>query len=77
MKYEYGQQWDLVATDAKNFFTSWTPSMIKWIVGIHHYGERIKCAHKSNTTAACPVCGEIEDLDHFLLCENNGNKREE
>ena len=32
---------------------------------------------KSNTTSACPLCGEIKYWDHILLCEQNKNKRDE
>ena len=37
----------------------------------------IKKIEKSDKKAACPACGDTEDWDHVLLCEQNKNKREE
>ena len=76
MKHKYGEQWNIIDTDARNVFASCTPSMIKCTAGINQYGERIKKIDKSNKTAVCPICGEIEDWDHVLLCEHNKNNRE-
>ena len=65
MQHKYGEQWDLINLDTRNVFASCTPIMIKCILRTNNYGERIKCAHKSKTTSACPLCGEIEDCNHF------------
>ena len=77
VQHKHGEQWDLIDVDARKVFANFTPSMIKDVTGINHYGERIKCIDKSNKTAACSSCSEIEDWDHVLLCEQNNNKRKE
>ena len=35
MKHKYGEQWNIIDTDARNIFASCTPSMIKCIGGIN------------------------------------------
>ena len=74
MQHENGEQLDLLDRHAKNFFIRCTPSMMKCVVGINHYGERIKCIDKINETAACPLCGEIEDWNHFYCMKIIGIK---
>ena len=70
-------RWDLIGTEGRQAFVSFTLIMIKCVVGINHNGEIIKCMCKSNTTSACLLCGEIEYWDRVLLFEHNKNKREE
>ena len=50
MKYEYGEQWDVIDVDARNIFTYCTPSLIKCIAGVNLYRERIKTIDRSNKT---------------------------
>ena len=61
MKHKSGEQLCVMHIDARKVFASCKPSMIKCIAGINHYWERIKRMDNSNTTTACPSCGEIED----------------
>ena len=71
------EQRDLLDTHSRHVFTRFAPSIIKCITGINKCGEIIMCIDNSNAIAACPLCGEIEYLNHLLLCENNRNKRKE
>ena len=60
-----------------NVFSSCTPRMIKCVVGINNYGNKIITIDKRNTTAIFPACGTNEDWEHVALCKNNKYKREE
>ena len=55
-------------------FVSCVPSMIKYIAGINHYGNRIRMTCKSNATATCPVYDENEGWDYGVLHEKNKKK---
>ena len=61
IKHKHGEKWDVIDIDARKVFASWTPSLIKCIAVINHYGEKIKSMHESKISEVCPSCGEIED----------------
>ena len=77
MKHKHGEQWCWIDADTTNILVSCVPSMIKWVIGMNYYGEMINHMEKSNTKAACSLCGEIEDWDHMFLCEQNKNEKQE
>ena len=62
MQHKYGEQWELIDAQARNVFTSFTPSMIKWISVINHYRNMIRKIDKSNVTVLLPVRRENERL---------------
>ena len=59
-----------MGTEARNEFSSSTPSMIKFVAVINHYGNIIKNIYKRNATSVRPECGADEDWEDVILCEN-------
>ena len=70
MQHKCGEKWELIDIEARNVFTRCTPSMIKCVAGINHYGKRIRTIDKENVTAEYTVCVENEYWKHAVLCAN-------
>ena len=77
MQHEHGEQWELIDSNARNVFTSCTPSMSTCITGINHYRQINRMTDKSNSTAACSACSDNEDWDHVVSREKSKDSREE
>ena len=71
LHHKHREKWGLMGTEARNEFSSSTPSMINFEAGINHYRNRIKKIVESNAAVVCLRCGVNEDWEHVILCKKN------
>ena len=70
IKSKLKEKWKLVDVEDRHVFRYCTPSVLKCITGFNHHGERIKKMNKYQPEAKCPRCGEKEDWEHVIKCQN-------